>query len=207
MELDRVIAGLTGGERSSYEKLEEYERRLAIMREASKDAKVENTRAGYWQGPALWDVQSAMQVCILAHHWTPLLQYSLANKSEVMESHTYQTAWTYQEDYRECDPHYRYLQGAAYDGCLGNTTLVVSKFADHRSESDTLTMRLSAKGNWPIPNPMIIAIHVPRRIMSESGTRPSYSPGLSQAMEKAKSESTSRARRGGYAPNPPEHRI
>lgn len=50
IELDGVIAGLTGGEISLYEKLEEYERRIAIMREASKETKVEHTRAGYWQG-------------------------------------------------------------------------------------------------------------------------------------------------------------
>lgn len=185
IELDGVIAGLTGGELSSYEKLEEYERRIAIMREASKEANVENTRAGYWQGVELWNTQKAMQTCISAHHWKPLLQYSLATKEEVRASHTYQSAWQHPMDYRGLYPNDRHLQGTAEDGFIAKTTLVVSKFAYHRSDADTLKMRLSAKGRWAVPNQRIIAINVPRRIMSEAGTRPSYTPGLIQAVRKA----------------------
>lgn len=132
------------------------------MREAATEAKVDNSRAGYWQGPERWDVQSAMPVCIPAHHWKPLLQHALANNRDVRESHTYQTAWTYQSDYRDMYPHHKHRQGTAEGGFISKTTLVVSKFAYHRSETDTLKMMRSAKGHWPIPNQMIRSINAPK---------------------------------------------
>ena len=98
--LEGFIIGLTGGARSSYEKLEGYERRIAIMREAAKEAQVENARAGYWQGEELWDTQKAMQVCISDHHWRHILQYPLLCKEEVREPHTYRTAFEFQEEYK-----------------------------------------------------------------------------------------------------------
>ena len=71
-ELEAVITGLTGGERSTYEKQDEYERRIAGMREAATEAKMENTRAEYWQGVELWDTQKAMSG---VHTWPPLEAY------------------------------------------------------------------------------------------------------------------------------------
>ena len=82
-ELEAVVTGLTGGVRSTYEKQEEYERRIAGMREAAKEAKADNTRSGYWQGIELWDAQIAMSVCLPIHHWRHIEQFSFKNNTEV----------------------------------------------------------------------------------------------------------------------------
>lgn len=148
-------------------------RRIDEMRNMDKEPRRDKPREDYWQGQERSDIQKAMQVCIPAHSWVPLWQTPLvAGSAELIEAHTFHTAWTFQKQYREEHPYTIHTVVSNDNGSIQDTTLVVTLFPYRHSEADVMKKLLSGAGQWPVPDHRIIAVSVPRILLGEGRRHP-----------------------------------